>query len=310
LIELLVVIAIIALLIGILLPALGSARNSARKLASMSNLRQIMIAQGQYRFEFNDELPQSLVWKRMDRPTTYPFAPGQKADRWVSWQYGGKFCDYTSFRTGPASGLRGWADIEPALRPLNQFLYPQMNFFTGPNRPFNTFTNPKDVYRGAKDAKAGHREGFELPAFYSPGDKVGYQRDWFVNRTPEGRYDLPRGSYDEVGTSYHTNTVWHQILMSSSAVRRHKEPFYAAFKEGTRRIRLAADFDSSKFAWIYDQTADVVANNDSGKSYMGEFGTENKSCVAFLDSHVDYLEITPSVANTESYRFHLPLRGD
>lgn len=57
LIELLVVISIIALLIAILLPALGQARSAARNSGCLSNLRQIGIANHAYAAEHNGVLP-------------------------------------------------------------------------------------------------------------------------------------------------------------------------------------------------------------------------------------------------------------
>ena len=56
LIELLVVISIIALLIGILLPALGAARETARNATCLSNLRQIDVALAAYATD-NQYLP-------------------------------------------------------------------------------------------------------------------------------------------------------------------------------------------------------------------------------------------------------------
>ena len=61
LIELLVVIAIIALLIGILLPALGAARNHAKTTVCGSRLQQLGVAILLYSSDYDNQLPQYMV---------------------------------------------------------------------------------------------------------------------------------------------------------------------------------------------------------------------------------------------------------
>ena len=64
LIELLVVVAIIGILAALLLPALASARESARKMACVSNERQLYLCWSLYIDDFDDRLPanNTAVW--------------------------------------------------------------------------------------------------------------------------------------------------------------------------------------------------------------------------------------------------------
>jgi len=56
LVELLVVVAVIALLVGILLPALAGARRTAQSTACLSNLRQLALAQAAYALGHDGQL--------------------------------------------------------------------------------------------------------------------------------------------------------------------------------------------------------------------------------------------------------------
>ena len=70
LIELLVVIAIIALLIGILLPALGEARKTARNVICLANLQQFGVAGQSYSADYQD-----LIW-------AFSWGPGKGVSKW------------------------------------------------------------------------------------------------------------------------------------------------------------------------------------------------------------------------------------
>ena len=88
LIELLVVISIIALLVGILLPALGAARGSAQAIVCGGNLRSVGQAVTAYSTDNKDLLPPSYVYPSNDKGSwNWADQFGSGANRYLHWSF-------------------------------------------------------------------------------------------------------------------------------------------------------------------------------------------------------------------------------
>ena len=91
-VELLVVIGIIALLMGILLPALGRARETSRTIKCAANLHSVGIALMAYGAENHQYFPPSYLYKgqRVVGDMETPEAPVQGYIHWSSFLFGGR----------------------------------------------------------------------------------------------------------------------------------------------------------------------------------------------------------------------------
>jgi len=120
LVELLVVISIIAMLISLLLPALGAAREAARRIACLSNQRQVGIAASTYAADFDNQIgyqaddPHGNTRWRTFILTTHPGSEPLYFGQWIrsgSLAGGAVQCpsfEYRSSWNEAAYGTGGW----------------------------------------------------------------------------------------------------------------------------------------------------------------------------------------------------------
>ncbi len=158
LIELLVVVSIIALIIGLLLPALSRAREAARVSGCLSNLRQIGIANEAYGHEHNDNVPLGRKTWGVYRGFTF----AGKTPR-----------DDSAIRNGP------YRAPLPYERPLNLYASP-------------------GVWLGDAEADQEALAGIDLPLFACPSDRTfNYQEDYYGPRAlfTMSSYDAAGTSY-------------------------------------------------------------------------------------------------------------------
>jgi len=252
LIELLVVVAIIALLISILLPALQRAREQAKTVVCVSNLKQIGIAMNMYGDEWNEWFPFARRFYGMGAAPLHGFDYGGHPGRQI-----GNSGDWWGYMT------RMYKDT-PISRPFNRYLYDNLE---------NTRDDPSQKRQG------WYNQRRNMPIFECPSDQGSFYM------SDDSTYPEWTNTYYFCGNSYLENWMfpayWAAALSSDAFTTNNA----AWLQRANNFLKMQRERYPSTFVIIYEDVFDSALYRAIPR--IGWHKQWNRHSFLFLDGHAE-----------------------
>ncbi|MEM1166897.1 MAG: prepilin-type N-terminal cleavage/methylation domain-containing protein [Planctomycetota bacterium] len=278
LIELLVVVAVIALLIGLLLPALSRARDSAQLISSLSRLRQIATAEAAYIADFRESSLFPELLTAGGRIVTPEDDPGVV-------NLGGAVANVRGHRLG---GMTQnplafdwpslWTDRD---KPLNAYLFDDISIATIDDPADEPSIDPGDRAR---------RELFQTP---------GRDLEFDVLNNDDQISD--KSLYNVLGTSYLANTFWLQAEIDGLDVNTlsdrdgyRGQPFWYFSRYASRSITR---WNASRTILAADGGLIIGAHQGQNVESESPYNRDRTFAAAFIDGHASRIDVGPEDIN-------------